>query len=150
MRLNEQSAKIAIERPLERANRSRSIKYMFDSEAADKIVDNLRTVYLKTSNGGRQVLGPFIEPVHLQVVCQAIWRRLRSSFPEGAGTDIKEFKITGNYIDEFGGVNDALLYFYDETLKKAVEVANKQSSSNSPKITEGALRSWFGRTLITP
>ena len=149
LRLNEHTARVAIEKPVERANQTLPTKYVFEPEAADKIVDNLRTIYVKTSGIEKQVLGPFIEPVHLQVVCRTIWRKLNQA-PQNKGTEIKEFRITKDAVEEIGDVNKALSEFYEESLHSAVEAANREASHKERQFTEGALRAWFGRTLITP
>jgi hypothetical protein len=150
MRLNEHSARAAIEKPLERANQSQSLQYVFEPAAADKVVDNLRTIYVKTPNGEKTLLGPFIEPVHLQVVCQTLWRKLGASFSQN--TENKEVKITEDDVKEFGDVDKALSEFYEGSLQAALETvaATTRKSDKFPKLTEGILRAWFGRTLITP
>ena len=48
----------------------------FAPEAADALVDDLRTVRVRRADGARQELGPFVEPVQLQVVCRQLWATL--------------------------------------------------------------------------
>ncbi len=148
MRLNEDTARAAIEKPLERANRSRSLQFVFEPSAADKLLDNLRTIYVKTSKSEKTLLGPFIEPVHLQVVCQTLWRKMGASFSQSTE---KEVMITENDVKEFGDVNNALSEFYEVSLQAALETVAEaaRKSDKSLKLTEGNLRAWFGRTLIT-
>lgn len=150
LRLNEHSARVAIERPVERANQTLPIQYLFEPEAADKVVDNLRTMYVKTSSGQQQVLGPFIEPVHLQVVCRTIWRKLNQARPPLEAVQGTEFRITKDAVEEVGDVHQALSEFYEESLQLAVEAANRDKPDKERKLTEGVLRAWFSRTLITP
>jgi WD40 repeat protein len=159
LRLKEDAAQIAIEKPIKRVNQSQPVQFIFDSEAADTIVDNLRTICVKTPNGDQSVLGPFIEPVHLQVVCRTLWNKLNQSFRLKAGEaeGLKEVIITKDYVEEFGDVNKALSEFYEEGLQRAIQVAAAESqqmhnkkSHSEPKLTEGILRAWFDRTLITP
>lgn len=150
MRLNEHAARAAVEKPLERANQLQSVQYMFEPDAADKVVDNLRTIYVMTPKGEKTLLGPFIEPVHLQVVCQTLWRKLEER--RSRNVEAEEIRITGDDVKELGDVNAALSEFYEKSLHAALETVRTttKKTARSPKLTEGVLRAWFGRTLITP
>ena len=149
MRLNESNARAAIEGPLTKPGRSESIKYTFEPKAATKLVNNLRTVSVKIPNGERRLLGPYIEPVQLQVVCQMLWRKLAQAASSSTDTKVGEVRITESDVDEFGNVNEALSEFYEQSLQSAVIAANGQESRKGGILTEGALRAWFARTLIT-
>ncbi|MFT2011001.1 hypothetical protein ACMA1I_20185 [Pontibacter sp. 13R65] len=149
-RLNEYSARAAIEKPLEKINSSELVNYSFEPDALDRIIDSLRTIIVRELKGERQILGPYVEPVHLQVVCQTLWRKLEASFKEKVNLGVKEIKVTVDDVKFFGNVNNALSEFYEFGIRKAVEATNRSEKFSTLKTTEGALRSWFGRILITP
>lgn len=132
--LNKERARIAIEKPLEKANLTSTLKRRFAPAAAEKLVNNLRAIHIKTAQGEKEALGPFVEPVQLQVVCQTLWRKLSPSVEV----------ITESDVEQFGNVEKALLEFYEESLRQALAAAQDKN------LTEGVLRAWFGRTLITP
>ncbi len=64
------AARVAMRQPAERQG------VAFSVEAADHLIDDLRRV--RVQRGGRLVeeLGPYIEPVQLQVVCRQLWSSL--------------------------------------------------------------------------
>jgi uncharacterized protein YjbI with pentapeptide repeats len=147
MRLDVESARDAIEKPFERINQLQTIRYFFEPEATDKIVDSLRAININDLNNEKQVLGPYIEPVQLQVVCQTLWRKLQSSFAKKVEQGDKEFRITTHEVETFGNVMIALIEFYEQCLLKALRITN---NDKGPKITERILRGWFSKVLITP
>src|SRR5690242_6344366 len=100
-----------------------------DKQVVDKLVDSLRTVPMQTPRGMVNVLGEFVEPLHLQVVCQ----NLVSELEQGATVE--------EQISTFAGVDQALADFYERAVAGA--------ASNS-KVPEGKIRSWFDHELITP
>jgi len=50
----------------------------FSVEAANRLVDDLRRVKVQRGDDVALELGPYVEPVQLQVVCHRLWERLRS------------------------------------------------------------------------
>jgi hypothetical protein len=66
------AARVAMRQPAEHRG------VAFSPEAADHLIDDLRKV--KVQRAGRVVeeLGPYIEPVQLQVVCRQLWSSLSS------------------------------------------------------------------------
>jgi tetratricopeptide (TPR) repeat protein len=138
-RLREHAAQAAITGPLgvepwKKAGRT------FARGVAEKLVTNLREIPSKTDAQGRPVLGEFVEPVQLQIVCEAIWR--------GLGEDDKQ--ITVRHLEEFGNINEALTTFYERCIKEAVRAANEAAEKRSkPELREGTLRAWFDGVLIT-
>ena len=101
--------------------------------AAQQLVDELRTVQVLGSDGRvRQVLGPWVEPVHLQVVCQRLWSR--------RGADAGKHCIETGDLRAAGSVDDALTAYYAEQVA-AVAAATGQN--------ERILRDWIEHSLLT-
>jgi tetratricopeptide (TPR) repeat protein len=74
----------------------------FAPEAAEHLVDDLRTVTITTSIGETvSVRGDTVEPVYLQVACSGLWNSLP---PEVT-------RITTDYLQTYGSVDDLLLRF---------------------------------------
>jgi hypothetical protein len=104
--------------------------FAIKKETSLKLVDKLREVPLKTLGRVKPVLGEFVEPLHLQIVCQ----NLIAQLPLGA--TISEDEITA-----YADVGQTLLAFY----KHAVAVTVNESN-----VDEAMVRSWFDHVLITP
>ncbi len=99
---------------------------------ADKLVGELLRARSVTHTGERvDYEGQYVEPVHLQVVCQRLW----SSLPDDVTV------ITGKDLQDYADVNIALEEFYNKAICTTVDTG---------KIDELALRNWFEHTLITP
>ena len=72
--LGPDAARLAMQQPALNAGAS------FADDAAQRLVDDLRRVRLQQPDGSTQErLGPHIEPVQLQVVCQRLWDHLDES-----------------------------------------------------------------------
>ena len=72
--LGPEAARLAMQQPALSAGAS------FTDEAAQHLVDDLRRVRLQQPDSSTQErLGPYIEPVQLQVVCQRLWQHLGES-----------------------------------------------------------------------
>jgi hypothetical protein len=123
-RLDERAALQAIVKPLTKTRRR------FADDAAELLVKNLLKIPLKGADGESEVMGQFVEPVQLQVVCQSLWQALK---PE-------EIVITKKHVESFGDVNLALTDFYEKAIARAVLI---------PGVKEGGLRAWFQDKLIT-
>lgn len=110
----------------------------FAEGAAEQLVDNLRRI--KTQGGGGKTqevgLGPYVEPVQLQVVCSRLWERLPDQ-PDNA--------IQWDEVEQYGNVDRALEDFYETALVEA----RRPAASVSP-VSERQLRRWFSEQLITP
>ena len=103
----------------------------FTAEAADKLLNDLSLVRVSQLDGTvEDKSGPYVEPMHLQVVCRELWDKLP------AGTE----SVTDADITQSGDVNQALAGYY------ARKVANIASSVG---VSERALRVWLGGALIT-
>ena len=65
--LGASAAEAAIRQPAEEAG------VRFSAAAADRLVDDLRRVRVKRGAAVTEELGPYVEPVQLQVVCRQLW-----------------------------------------------------------------------------
>lgn len=103
----------------------------FLKDAADKLVDDLRTIRVQQPDGSTELqLGPSIEPVQLQVVCYELWDKI----PEGTT------EITRDQIKDFGDVNMALANYYAGCVRDI---------SGGEIEVERRIRDWFSNALIT-
>ena len=120
----EEAALAAVTGPLRQTHSRR----VFAPGVAERLVKDLTKIRVETFAGLTEVvMGEFVEPVQLQVVC----RRLMEAIPE----DVTE--ITEENLQDFGDVGHALMNFYEDCLKKAVSESG---------VTEASLRIWFERT----
>jgi WD40 repeat protein len=121
----------------------------FDPGVAERLVDDLRRIKThqygstldtpdgidETGDGAQEsefVLGPFVEPVQLQVVCNRLWDNL----PEQ-----EDNAIQWEEVEKFGNIDRALTDFYENALARCVQETD---------VREPQLRRWFGQQLITP
>jgi tetratricopeptide (TPR) repeat protein len=119
------SALEAIQRPLIGTGRS------FAPRVAEGLVENLLTAEIVGHAGmATKVVADTIEPLHLQVVCAALWRAL----PERSGT------ITAEHIRYHGDVDSILTEFCAQMVH---EVAAEHD------VPEGTLLEWLEQTFIT-
>jgi len=124
-RLSVEAARLAIQEP------AGAWDVDFTDGAANKLIDDLRQVRVQRLDGRMQKpLGPYVEPVQLQVVCQLLWQSPRSNPAKIAEADVKSF----------GSVDNALGAYY------AGEVARVAGETEIPERT---IRDWFDSQLIT-
>jgi len=102
----------------------------FSDAAANRLVDNLRGVQVQRSGGRVEDLGPYVEPVQLQVVCRQLWERLPADATEIGTADV----------DAVGDIDRALADYYAEQVAEVVKRTNMR---------ERTIREWFDRQLIT-
>lgn len=103
----------------------------FADSAACQLLDDLRRVQVQRPDGTmEEQLGPYVEPVQLQVVCYRLWQNLA---PE-------DVAITEKDLDQVGDVNQSLSEYYAERVS-----AIAQETS----VNERAIRDWFEHKLIT-
>jgi hypothetical protein len=151
-RLQRDAAIAAVQNPAELAGRP------FAEGVAEALVDNLRRISAagNDENADEYDLGAYIEPVHLQIVCQDLWEKL----PPERSTIILDD------VQAFGDVDQALTNFYESALKKVLltnrsliysERAEVNASPSADKtgvkhsdLSERTLRRWFSEKLITP
>lgn len=127
--LRRNQALAAVTEPLARLTERRCT---FAPDAAEKLVTDLLTFRAVNAEGATvPVIGEFVEPVQLQVVCERLWQRL----PSGTGL------ITLADVEHLGDANAALADFYVECIREAALTAG---------ITEGALRTRFAKAFIGP
>lgn len=125
-RMRPGAALTAVRSPLQATPRA------FAPGVAEQLVEDLRKVRAETITGQTAtVIGEFIEPVQLQVVCQNLWDDL----PADVTT------ITQAHLHTFGNINQALASFYERALWEAAIATG---------LKEQRVRQWFGDTLITP
>ena len=150
-RLREAAALEAITKPVE------LFGVRYEEGVAEKLVRDLRGV--ETAEGTAEVLGEFVEPVQLQVVCRNLWDKLPADFKKAAtsGADEKpaeRLTITQAHVDAAGEVTAALSNYYNEAIEIAlrtseiVRVRAGPFALQTSEIPEGQLRRWFAETLI--
>jgi WD40 repeat protein len=120
-----QAAREAIQAPARRAGVD------FEDGAVEKLVDDLRRVRVQRPDGEMEIqLGPYIEPVQLQVVCYRLWDSTRPD----------EDRIREQDLAAFGEVDQSLSEYYAQR----VSAAARETSAS-----ERGLREWFDQKLIT-
>jgi len=107
----------------------------FTDEAALALFDDLRAMRVQgPCHDPTTVLGPYIEPVHLQVVCHRLWRILHDRLGE-------EFRrIAPEQIEPFRDIAGTLGAYYRDAVR---EIARKTSTD------ELLIRDWVEAQLIT-
>jgi hypothetical protein len=123
-RLREAAALDAVRKPLEGTGRS------FAPGAAEKLINNLLQVPVKSAARTIDISGEFVEPVQLQIVCKNLWQSLPSEIAV----------IEEQFISDYGDVDKALSSYYNDCLQWVAE---------SSGIKESVLRTWFETRLIT-
>jgi hypothetical protein len=135
--LNRDCALLAIEKP------ARSAGVEFENGTANLLVKELcRTRVLRAGERVvREVDGPYVEPVQLQIVCQRLWERLAPGQRKITADDIKpdETVQQGRFRSY---VDTALADYYAETLSAIAAGPNS-------KVKERDLRMWIDEYLIT-
>jgi WD40 repeat protein len=145
--LRKPNAIAAVTKPLE-AERITNQRVFGDS-AAESLVESLMMIKVKTATGEkREVPGEFVDPVQLQVVCQTLWEKLPPTVTTITEADLKKY----------ANVDEALLTYYENSVRKAVETGNavieatatsKAEQAALVTVTEGMVRRWFEQFLIT-
>ena len=111
-----------------------SAQVPFEAGVAEQLADELRRIKAVQFGGsdGETVLGPYVEPVQLQVVCSQLW----SNLPEQADQEINQ-----DDVEQYGNVDRALIGFYEDCI---------QHTAEEVQLPERTLRHWFAEKLITP
>jgi WD40 repeat protein len=115
----------------------------FESGAVTTLVNELARIHVQDPLTGKSEPrdGLYVEPLHLQLVCQRLWRD--RAIPD---------RITLADLDRLGhdaagdmrGVAAALAHYYDDCVRAvAAEFAGQG-------VTERAIRNWFSGGLISP
>ncbi|MFC4590099.1 nSTAND1 domain-containing NTPase [Sphaerisporangium corydalis] len=121
---DQETALEAIRGPLAGTGRS------FATGAAEKLVEDLRTITLRGAGETSTVVVDAVEPVQLQVVCSTLWK----SLPEDMAV------ITREYVERHADVDRSLAGFYDQAI---TEVAADHD------VPAGDLRAWVRATFVT-
>lgn len=104
----------------------------FKAGVVDTLIEELLKVRVESTDGkATEVIGEYVEPVQLQVVCRNLW----TSLPD----DVQE--ISHEHLKAYGDVDQALREFYESCLTDA---------RTGLHTNEANLRQWFERQLITP
>jgi WD40 repeat protein len=127
--LDHQAAMDAIQKPIMDQG------IIFTYSAAQNLVNDLRRVQVLTP-GGEMIteLGPYVEPVQLQVVCLRLYDEL------DLANNLEKREISERDIAEVGDVNQALGQFYSDRISAIA----KQNH-----VSERLIRDWFAEQLIT-
>ncbi len=111
----------------------------FGLDVAEQLADDLRRIKAAHFDGRAEdiVLGPYVEPVQLQVVCSQLWENL---------PDQEDRRIDAEDVQQYGNVDRALIGFYESAIHQVLD----QAKANAIPVRERQLREWFGTRLITP
>ncbi len=103
----------------------------FTGPAAARMIDDLTRVKAQLPDGTWETqAGLYVEPVHLQVVCQSLWEKRDPNDPD----------ITEDEIVDIGDVDDSLAGYYNQKLS---------AISREAGVKERLIRIWFDQQLIT-
>jgi WD40 repeat protein len=123
--LGAEEARVAVQEP------ARGAGVEFTDAAAVKLVDDLRRVRVQRPDGtAEEQLGPYVEPVQLQVVCRRLW----------GGLPADDMEIDEADVVAVGDVDTALRGYYSERVATVAETT---------EVREQAVREWFDKWLIT-
>jgi WD40 repeat protein len=107
----------------------------FQEDAAERLVDNLRMLRARTPTGEEKwEKGRFVEPVHLQVVCQRLWDKVVEV--EKRPIALSDIATT----EKASEVEAALSSYYDLEIEQAVRESG---------VRQRDLRDWIQQELIT-
>ena len=105
----------------------------FEENVAERLVDDLRRS--KVQRYGRddevEVLGHFVEPVQLQVVCHRLWANLPAQ---------EDTLIQWEEVQQYGDIDRALVDFYESAVAHAVA---------ETEVPERQVRRWVAEHLVT-
>jgi len=127
--LQKDAALRAIQKPVEDRDA------VFSDKGAEQLFDDLARVLVERPGGEvENCVGPYVEPVHLQVACHRLWRALKRDRSGAIGT------ITAEDVKEFADIDTTLAGFYSDAVTDVVTETH---------VDERALRDWFDSELIT-
>lgn len=123
--------KMGVQAALEAIKGPVSDRRPYAEGAAEQLVDDLRKVTVQKSDLSMEThLGPYVEPVQLQVVCYRLWMSLE---PGGK-------MITKADLQSIADVDQSLGEYYAEQV---------QAIAERTQIRERVIREWFESELIT-
>jgi hypothetical protein len=124
--LSRKAALTAIRRPVEEhTHRS------FAEGAPEKLVEELLLMRVDVRGDVKEVYGRYVEPLHLQLVCESLWRDLPPD----------ETVIKKEDVQTYGDVDHVLSELYDKAVRSASATAHMR---------EGRLRKLIESDFITP
>jgi WD40 repeat protein len=134
--LGRQAAADAIRRP------AAEFGVTVEDDAVKCLIGDLARIQVMDPLDGqlRQKDGPFVEPMHLQVVCESLWR-VRVAGDRITADDFK--RLASDLGDDSHGVTAALAHYYNTSIHKTAEQFRDDG------VTERAVRDWFDRALIS-
>lgn len=125
--LTRESARLAIAIPP-----TEERKRVFDPAAVDKLVADLATMQVQQPDGSFETQhGPYVEPLHLQVVCRQLWERMPAD----------DLRVDPKDVEAFGDVTTALSDYYSSEVARV---------AGGDERVERMIREWFDTRLITP
>jgi YVTN family beta-propeller protein len=121
--LKRDAALLAVTQPI------KSTGVNFAQGVAEELVDNLTNIHVEDVFHKPTITkGEYVEPVHLQVVCQRLWNKVVSQ------------RLTQITHDQLGDVDARLKEFYEEAV---------HDTAKETKIKEQVIRDWCENKLIT-
>jgi WD40 repeat protein len=124
--LSPENAREAIAEP------ARSLGVTYHSSTLDMLISELTAVREREA----EYHTAYIEPLHLQVVCDRLWQRLP------AGTT----EVAPDLLDTAGTVGEALEAYYREAVLHVI----RMPAAIEARCDERMVRDWFGNELISP
>jgi WD40 repeat protein len=115
---------------------------VFEEQAVTQLVDELARIRVQDPVTGKAETrdGPYVEPLHLQLVCQRLWKERE-----------RPDRITKADLDRLGDAHAADLRGVDAALAEyyAGEIRRVADQFTVEKVTERKIRDWFGRALLS-
>lgn len=143
-RMQHEAALEAVSLPAAKAERP------FTPDVPEKLVSYLRRVRTSVpgTDGDEARLGPYVEPVQLQVVCYQLWQSLQET--PGKQITMADVNQVAQRLADGRAEADPLAAFIDTALAGYYEQAITAVLAH-PDVTvsEYDLRQWFSETLIT-
>ena len=107
----------------------------FERKAAEHLAEELATIKVQVPcREPEPIVGPYVEPVHLQVVCHKLWQRVAAD----AGDDFDRIDL--DQVKRYHDLENVLGGFYADALADLAARA---------KVDERVIRDWFDDELIT-
>jgi roadblock/LC7 domain-containing protein len=126
--LREAAALAAVTLPVEEHTRR-----SFAEGVPQKLVEGLLTMRVDVHGEVKEVPGRYVEPLHLQLVCESLWHDLRDRPDEAV--------ITEQDVQTYGDIDQVLGELYEGAVRAA---------SASAHMREGTLRKRIESEFITP
>jgi WD40 repeat protein len=114
----------------------------FEDDATATLVNELARIQVQDPLTGKSQAkeGPYVEPLHLQLVCQRLWQKRQADRITVADLG----RLAHDAAEDVCGVVAALAHYYDDSVRDVVAQLAPQG------VTERAVRNWFSGALISP